>query len=167
MARRDREEADRKQRKKAEEARDKALKQKKKDLDAAYDLIKDWTTEDRQKTLEEVLRKTLHDKGITIIPAFSLGRTQSILYEMNGIFERVQASEGRTLMRRIDVIVDSPLASRYTQLYEGMREYWSREAQHLLRTDDQPLVFENLTTVGSHNLPKTPFKKTFATRLWL
>lgn len=108
------------------------------------------TTEDRQQTLEQVLRKTLHDKGVTIIPAFSLGRTQSLLYEMNGIFERVQKSEGHSLMKQIDVIVDSPLASRFTQLYEGMQDYWSIESQHLLRTDDQPLVFENLTTVGNH-----------------
>ena len=73
-------------------------------------------SEDRQKTLEAVLRRTLHDKGVTIIPAFSLGRTQSLLYEMNGIFERVQKTEGRTLMKQIDVIVDSPLASRFTEL---------------------------------------------------
>jgi len=108
------------------------------------------TSEDRQKTLEAVLRKTLHNKGVTIIPAFSLGRTQSLLYEMNGIFERVQETEGRTLMKQIDVIVDSPLASRFTELYKEMRDFWSVEAQHLMRTDDQPLVFENLTTVGDH-----------------
>jgi metallo-beta-lactamase family protein len=106
--------------------------------------------EDRQHALEAILRKTLDDRGITIIPAFSLGRTQSLLYEMNGIFERVQQSEGRTLMKRVDVIVDSPLASRFTEIYRSMQEFWSVEAQHLMRTDEQPLVFENLTTVNSH-----------------
>jgi metallo-beta-lactamase family protein len=107
--------------------------------------------EDRQQALERILRKTLDDKGITIIPAFSLGRTQSLLYEMNGIFERVQQSEGRTLMKQVDVIVDSPLASRFTELYRSMQEFWSIEAQHLMQTDAQPLVFENLTTVNSHS----------------
>lgn len=108
------------------------------------------TSVDRQQTLENVLRRTLHNKGVTIIPAFSLGRTQALLYEMNSIFERIQATEGRTLMKRIDVIVDSPLASRFTELYRDLQEYWGVEAQHVLRTDDQPLVFENLTTVGDH-----------------
>ncbi len=108
------------------------------------------TSEDRQRTLENVLRKTLHDKGVTIIPAFSLGRTQALLYEMNHIFQRVQQTEGRTLMKQIDVIVDSPLASRFTELYKEMKDYWSIEAQHEMRTVDQPLVFENLTTVGGH-----------------
>ena len=108
------------------------------------------SSQNRQETLEAVLRKTLQNKGVTIIPAFSLGRTQALLYEMNGIFERVQKTDGRSLMKQIDVIVDSPLASRFTELYDSMQEYWGQEAQHVMRTDDQPLVFENLTTVGNH-----------------
>lgn len=108
------------------------------------------SAEDRGQTLERILRHTLDDKGVTIIPAFSLGRTQSLLYEMNTIFERVQKSEGRSLMKQVDVIVDSPLASRFTELFKEMKEYWSIEAQSSMQTDDQPLVFENLTTVGNH-----------------
>ena len=36
-------------------------------------------------------------------------------------------------------------------LFKSMSAYWGREAQQLMQTDDQPLVFENLTTVGSHS----------------
>ncbi|TWT67291.1 MBL fold metallo-hydrolase [Allorhodopirellula solitaria] len=106
---------------------------------------------DRQAELEKIIRRTLADGGVTIIPAFSLGRTQALLYELNGIFERVQKTENQTLMRGVDVIVDSPLASRFTALYKEMKGYWGEEAQVVLETDDQPLVFENLTTVGSHS----------------
>lgn len=105
---------------------------------------------DRQAELERIIRHTLEDLGVTIIPAFSLGRTQSILYELNGIFERVQQTEDRTLMKQVDVIVDSPLASRFTSLYQDMKDHWGEEAKIVMQTDDQPLVFENLTTVGSH-----------------
>jgi metallo-beta-lactamase family protein len=108
------------------------------------------STLDRQAELEQIIRHTLEDGGVTIIPAFSLGRTQALLYELNGIFERVQKTEQHTLMNRVDVIVDSPLASRFTSLYKEMKDYWSEEAQLILETDDQPLVFENLTTVGNH-----------------
>ena len=108
------------------------------------------TDGDRAETLERVLRKTLDDRGVTIIPAFSLGRTQALLYEMNSIFERIEKTENRSLMKRIDVIVDSPLASRFTEIYKEMEPYWGEEAQHVLRTDGQPLVFQNLTTVGGH-----------------
>lgn len=106
--------------------------------------------ENRQNHLEAILRNTLDDKGVTIIPAFSLGRTQALLFEMNNIFERIQKEDGCSLMKAIDVIVDSPLATRFTQLFEELQPYWGEEAQQVLRIDDQPLVFENLTTVGDH-----------------
>jgi len=93
------------------------------------------SAEDRGQTLERILRRTLEDEGVTIIPAFSLGRTQSLLYEMNTIFERIQKTEGRSLMKRVDVIVDSPLASRFTELFKELQEYWSIEAQAQLRTE--------------------------------
>ncbi|NND96767.1 MAG: MBL fold metallo-hydrolase [Pirellulaceae bacterium] len=111
--------------------------------------------ESREEVLEKVIRHTLKDLGVTIIPAFSLGRTQSLLYELNRIFERVQRSEGKSMLKRIDVIVDSPLASRFTQLYKDMREYWDEEAQHASGPDQQPLVFENLVTVGDHREHKS------------
>jgi len=106
--------------------------------------------ENRQEVLESLLRSTLANRGVTIIPAFSLGRTQSLLFEMNQIFERVQTTEHRSLMKQVDVIVDSPLATRFTEIYEELREYWGEEAQQVLLVDDQPLVFENLTTVGDY-----------------
>ena len=106
--------------------------------------------ENRHKELERVLCHTLQNRGITIIPAFSLGRTQSLLYEMNQIFEHFQLAEHCSLMKKVDVIVDSPLATRFTDIYEQLREYWGEEAQQTLTVDDQPLVFENLTTVGDY-----------------
>ena len=108
------------------------------------------TRDERHRALEVLLRRTLGNRGVTIIPAFSLGRTQSLLFEMNTIFEAVQQSEHRSLMKQVDVIVDSPLASKFTQIYEGLREYWGEEAQRVLSVDDQPLVFENLTTIGDY-----------------
>lgn len=107
-------------------------------------------SQDRQSALEAILRHTLADKGVTIIPAFSLGRTQALLYEMNAIFERIQQSDERSLLRQVDVLVDSPLASRFTSLYEELQPFWGEEAQDLMQTDKQPLVFENLVTVGNH-----------------
>ena len=108
------------------------------------------TQVDRKKELEQILCRTLQDKGVTIIPAFSLGRTQSLLFEMNAIFEHMQQTQGCSMLKRVDVIVDSPLATQFTGLYKRMQKYWGDEAQQMLRIDDQPLVFENLTTVGDH-----------------
>ena len=101
--------------------------------------------------MEQILRRTLEDKSVTIIPAFSLGRTQELLYEMNGIFERIEDEQQTSLMKRVDVIVDSPLASRFTEIYRDLQPFWDAEAQQVLKVDDQPLVFENLTTIGDHD----------------
>ncbi len=110
---------------------------------------------DRQHELEAVLCKTLSNRGVTIIPAFSLGRTQTLLFEMNTIFERLRGTPMCKALEHVDVIVDSPLASRFTQIYEQLQDFWGEEAQTVLRIDDQPLVFENLTTVADHQEHKS------------
>ncbi len=104
----------------------------------------------RTQQLEKILCHTLENKGVTIIPAFSVGRTQELLYEMNEIFERVEKRLGCSLLRAVDVLVDSPLASRFTEIYDDMREYWDDEAKHVLTYDDQPLVFNNLVQIDDH-----------------
>lgn len=106
--------------------------------------------EDRCARLENILCRTMENSGITIIPAFSLGRTQEILFELNEIFHRVQQKCGCDLLNTVDVLVDSPLSLRLTQIYDSMREYWSDEARRVLTYDDQPLVFDNLINVDGH-----------------
>ena len=107
--------------------------------------------EERVDQLEKILCHTLENRGVTIIPAFSVGRTQELLYEMNLIFESVQRKLGCSLLHGVDVIIDSPLAARFTEIYDSMREYWDDEAQHVLTYDDQPLVFQNLVQVDDHD----------------
>lgn len=106
--------------------------------------------ETRVQELEKVLCHTLENSGVTIIPAFSVGRTQELLFEMNQIFERVEKHLGCSLLRAVDVLVDSPLASRFTEIYDSMREYWDDEAKQVLTYDDQPLVFNNLVQIDDH-----------------
>lgn len=106
--------------------------------------------EERGAQLEKLICHTLENKGVTIIPAFSLGRTQELLYELNEIFARVEKRQGCSLMRAVDVLVDSPLASRFTEIYNDLREYWDDEAQHVLTYDSQPLVFNNLVQIDDH-----------------
>ncbi len=106
--------------------------------------------ERRQQTLEDILCRTMEDSGVTIIPAFSLGRTQELLYELNSIFHRVETRCGCALLNSVDVIVDSPLSLRLTQVYDSMRSYWSEEAREELTFDSQPLVFNNLVNVDGH-----------------
>jgi len=105
---------------------------------------------DRKKQLEKILCKTLDNGGVTIIPSFSLGRTQDLLLEMNEIFEHLDRHCECDSLRTVPVIVDSPLASRYTNIYSRLSEFWGDEAKRVLTYDDQPLVFERLQSVGDH-----------------
>ncbi len=105
---------------------------------------------DRELQLESILCKTLANGGVTIIPAFSLGRTQDLLFAMNNIFERLSGKCLCDELERVVVLVDSPLASRYTEIYGQLTEHWGDESRRVLTYDDQPLVFRNLVKVGDH-----------------
>lgn len=103
--------------------------------------------ETRLQRLEDILCETLENQGVTIIPAFSLGRTQELLYELNQIMENVCHKTQCSLLQKIDVIVDSPLALKLTDIYEQLQEYWDEEAHEVLSVDRQPLVFNNLVEI--------------------
>jgi metallo-beta-lactamase family protein len=105
----------------------------------------------RIQHLEDILCHTMKNSGVTIIPAFSVGRTQELLFELNEIFGRVEKRCGCELLDKVSVIVDSPLANRFTKLYDELRDYWSDEAKHVLTYDDQPLVFNNLIEINEQD----------------
>lgn len=75
--------------------------------------------------LAEVLRRTLKvDGGNVIIPAFAVGRTQELLFVLADL---VRA--GR--IDRLDVVVDSPMASAVTELTVRHDDLWDEETREL------------------------------------
>ncbi len=77
-----------------------------------------------------------------IIPAFSVGRTQQILYYLNELVEN----------RRIPqtpIFVDSPLSLKATKIYAAHRECYGEDASDLLRAGDDPLRFPGLSFIQS------------------
>ncbi len=107
--------------------------------------------EDRVGRLENILCHTMENRGVTIIPAFSLGRTQELLYEMNRIFEGIEYKRTCSLIDNIDVVVDSPMANKLTDIYNKMQIYWSEEAKQILTVDNQPLIFKNLMRIDEND----------------
>jgi len=147
----------------------------------------------RRQRLESVIEQALADKGTVLIPAFSIGRTQELLYELEEIihhkkldsFASGSAVPGRnndlaastdqppfTSGRgarggggnsestqditpeanwpQLPVILDSPLASRFTKTYRELKVFWNEEAQARVQSGRHPLGFEQLLTVDSH-----------------
>ena len=97
--------------------------------------------------LKRAIEQALENKGTVIIPAFSIGRTQELLYELETIIHR--AGSG-SLWQSLEIIVDSPLAARFTQVYRDLKPFWDDEAQKLIKAGRHPLNFDALYTVDSH-----------------
>lgn len=97
----------------------------------------------RRKALQKTIERCLENKGTVLIPAFSIGRTQELLYEIESIIH----SGG---LKGIDIIVDSPLASGFTEHYKKLKYLWDKEAQRKVARGRHPLSFEQLLTINSH-----------------
>ena len=102
--------------------------------------------EDIVSSLEYILQwveKTcFHKKGKLIIPAFSLGRTQEILYAFNQL-----ELEGR--LPKLDYFLDSPLSIRVTDLVKKYPGYFNKGIQKILESDTDPFHFTGLRYIES------------------
>ncbi|NCD71913.1 MBL fold metallo-hydrolase [Mucilaginibacter agri] len=97
------------------------------------------------KTVEQVLIETVEkacikEPGRLIIPAFSIGRTQSLVYSLNKIF-----SSG--LLPPVKVFVDSPLAARSTQTFRKFHSLLNEEAHDFYNKKGDEFEFDNLTYI--------------------
>ncbi len=106
----------------------------------------------RRQRLRQVLTRSLRDRGTVIIPAFSIGRTQELLYELEQLIHRYRDDWIAEGLRYddLEVIVDSPLAARFTDSYRQLRSFWDKEARKKLAAGRHPLSFEQLTTIDDH-----------------
>jgi metallo-beta-lactamase family protein len=75
--------------------------------------------------------------GKLLIPSFSVGRTQEIVYVLNQLY-----NDGR--LPRIPVYVDSPLSVNATQIFRMYPQALSDEVRDTLRYDDDPFGFNTL-----------------------
>ncbi|MDP4528975.1 MBL fold metallo-hydrolase [Alkalimonas delamerensis] len=106
---------------------------------------------ERTKRLKQALLHSLQDNGTVIFPAFSIGRTQELLYELESLIHRLKGQAIHQHLRwdELKVIVDSPLAARFTSAYRQLKECWDDEAKAKLAAGRHPLSFEQLITVDS------------------
>ncbi|MDH4568430.1 MBL fold metallo-hydrolase [Pseudomonas sp. BN414] len=149
----------------------------------------------RKQRLKAIVEQALADNGTVLIPAFSIGRTQELLYELEDIIHHATllpspsgrgaggegsqprtdiplAGEGpgeretnarsssteedgigpaTTHWPTLPIILDSPLATRFTRAYRDLQHFWDAEAQKRIKVGRKPLGFEQLLTVESHD----------------
>ena len=109
-------------------------------LESTYDDRLHEQRRTRRSRLKAAIERALENAGTVIIPAFSIGRTQELLYELEGLSHAAKDSRWREL----EIIVDSPLAARFTQLYRELKPYWDAEAHRLLGAVDSSPIREAL-----------------------
>jgi len=107
---------------------------------------------ERHKQLQQIIYSALNNRGVILIPAFSIGRTQELLYELEGLIQRHRDQEVAPDLpwEELEIIVDSPLANRFTSAYRQLQLHWDAEARSRVTSGRHPLSFEQLTTIDSH-----------------
>ena len=91
--------------------------------------------------LKNIKRTCLHKKGKLIIPAFSVGRTQELLYALNDL-----ELEGHLPL--LNYYVDSPMSIKVTEIVKKHPECFNRSVQKLLHKDLDPFAFEGLRYIS-------------------
>jgi metallo-beta-lactamase family protein len=106
----------------------------------------------RKIQLKNRIIRCLQNKGVILIPAFSIGRTQELLYELEELICKYkdQSIYQQLVWDDLEIIVDSPLASQFTKVYKTLKPFWDAEAQVKISNGRHPLSFEQLTTINEH-----------------
>ncbi len=99
--------------------------------------------EDAVEEFGQVVRRTVKRGGKVIVPAFAVGRTQELVYELNRLF-----SSGR--VPRVPVYVDSPLAVNVSKVFQQFPQYYDDETRQFVSEGRHPaLNYDGLTYIGS------------------
>lgn len=99
-------------------------------------------TEDVKQELLRIIHETVVVEGKVVIPAFSLGRTQHVVYYLNEL-----SNEGKLPL--VPIFVDSPLSRRLTSVYRRHHDVMDADVQELLEGDRDPFGFQGLTYIAT------------------
>ncbi len=112
-------------------------------LESTYGNRKHDGRKERRSVLLKLLKECVSDNGIVLIPSFAIGRTQELLYELNDLIE-----SGR--LQKLSVLIDSPLADKFTEFYSKLNSFWDKESKMRLARGDDPFLFPGLVSIKGH-----------------
>lgn len=92
--------------------------------------------------LRWIEKACLQKKGKLIMPAFSVGRTQELLYALNQL-------ELENRLPDLDYYVDSPLSIETTEIVKRYPQFFNKTIQKVMKTDNDPFGFKGLKFVKS------------------
>jgi len=95
---------------------------------------------DMDSQLQMVLTEALSRGGKIIIPAFSVGRTQEIVFSLSKLF-------AKNLLPKIPIFVDSPLSTNVSDIFKLHHECFDSETSELISRGVDVFGFSNLTYI--------------------
>ncbi len=96
----------------------------------------------RREILEDIIEETVAKNGVLLIPAFSIERTQEILFEIEFMIERHQVPP-------MPVFIDSPLAIRALDVYKRYGDYFNKEVKYIIDSGNDLFSFKQLRLTRS------------------
>jgi metallo-beta-lactamase family protein len=97
--------------------------------------------------MARIVNEAVSRNGPILIPAFAVGRTQEVLY-------LIRELEDEKRIPILPVIVDSPMASKATQVYSSWNEEHDEEYASILKQKRHPLRTHSMTTASTRDESK-------------
>ncbi len=107
-------------------------------IDSVYGDRNHEPLEERRHRLKDIINETINRGGTVVIPTFSIERTQVLLYELNNLIES-------HAIPTVPVFVDSPLATKVTDVYKRSTEYFNQDIQKQIQSGDDIFNFPRLS----------------------
>jgi metallo-beta-lactamase family protein len=86
------------------------------------------------RILAETVRLVAESEGVLLVPSFAIGRTQEVVWELDRLIEKGE-------IPLLPLYLDSPMASKASDIYRGHPDYFDEETGKLLREGDSPLDY--------------------------
>jgi len=93
-----------------------------------------------EKILIQEVENTIAKNGTLMIPVFALERTQEMIYRLNSFFEEKK-------IKGVNVFLDSPLATKATNIYKQYASFYDKEAKALIHKGDDIFNFEGFEII--------------------
>jgi metallo-beta-lactamase family protein len=98
-------------------------------------------SEEAIRILAETVRLVSDANGVLLIPSFAIGRTQEVVWELDRLIDAGEIPE-------LPLYLDSPMASKASDIYRRFPAYYDEQTAALLRDGDTPLDYPNQTVTN-------------------
>jgi Cft2 family RNA processing exonuclease len=93
------------------------------------------------RILAETVQMVSDAGGVLLVPSFAIGRTQEIVYALDRLLEQGKIPQ-------LPLYLDSPMASKASDIYRRHAEYFDADTQALLQHGDTPLDYPDQTVTN-------------------